>query len=113
MLSGKAIIIHLVAGWTKKIFLYKKNYFSEPCTRTKKKVKVELYFSNYATKSNLKGQQLLIHENLKKKVDLASFKSHVDKLDNGKLETTPADLSKLHNVVKSDAVKKTVYNELV
>ena len=97
----------------KKDFYIKKNYFSEPCTRTKKKVKVELYFSNYATKSSLKGQQLLIHLNLEKKVGLASFKSHVDKLDNGKLETTPADLSKLHNVVKSGAVKKTVYNELV
>ena len=97
----------------KRYFYIKKNYFSEPCTRTKKKVKVELSFFNYATKYNLKGQQLLIHQNLQKKVDLASFKSHVDKLDNGKLETTPADLSKLHNVVKSDTVKKTVYNELV
>ena len=35
MLSGKAIII-------KKIFLYKKNYFSKPCTHIKNKVKVEL-----------------------------------------------------------------------
>ena len=89
------------------------SYYPEPDCHNRNKIKVELYFSNYATKSNLKGQQLLIHQNLQKKVDLASFKSHVDKLDNGKLETTPADLSKLHNVVKSDAVKKTVYNELV
>ena len=41
---------------------------------------------------------------------LNSLKSKVDKLDIGKLETTPADLSKLSNVVKNDVVKKTEYN---
>ena len=39
------------------------------------------------------------------------MKSKVDKLDVGKLETTPADLSKLSNVVKNDFVKKAGYNE--
>ena len=39
------------------------------------------------------------------------MKSKVDKLDTGKLETTPGDLSKLSNVVKNDVVKKTEYNE--
>ena len=39
------------------------------------------------------------------------MKSKVDKLDVGKLETTPADLSKLSNVVTNDFVKKTGYNE--
>ena len=34
-------------------------------------------------------------------------------MDIGKLETTPVDLSKLSNVVKSDAVEKSEYNELV
>ena len=41
------------------------------------------------------------------------MKSKVDKLDVGKLETTPVDLNKLSNVVKNDVVKKTEYNELV
>ena len=41
------------------------------------------------------------------------MKSKVDKLDTGKLETTPVDLSKLSNVVKNDVVKKTEYDELV
>ena len=41
---------------------------------------------------------------------LSSLKSKVDKLDIGKLETTPVDLSKLSNVVKNDVVKKTEYN---
>ena len=41
------------------------------------------------------------------------MKSKVDKLDIGKLETAPVDLSKQSNVVKNDVVKKTEYNELV
>ena len=41
------------------------------------------------------------------------MKSKVDKLGIGKLETTPFDSSKLSNVVKTDVVKKTEYNELV
>ena len=44
---------------------------------------------------------------------LSNLKSKVDKLDIGKLETTPVDLSKLSTVVKNDVVKKNEYNELV
>ena len=47
-----------------------------------------------------------------KKVDLVSLKSEIDKLDIGKLETTPIDLSRLSDVVKNEVVKKTEYNEL-
>ena len=45
--------------------------------------------------------------------NLSSLKSKVDKLEIGKLETTPADLSKLSNIVKNDVVKRTEYNKLV
>ena len=41
------------------------------------------------------------------------MKSKVDKLNIGKLETTPEDSSKLSNEVKNDVVKKTVHDELV
>ena len=41
------------------------------------------------------------------------MKSKIDKLDIGKLETTPVDLNKLSNVVKNYVVKKTAYIELV
>ena len=41
---------------------------------------------------------------------LSNLKNKVDKLDIGKLETTPVDLSKLSNLVKNDVVKKTEYN---
>ena len=79
-------------------------------------------------------QQVLIHQILLKRTDLANLKSDVekldidklknaasglsnlksslDKLDIGKLETTQADLI-LSNVVKSNVIKKTEYDELV
>ena len=41
---------------------------------------------------------------------LSNLKSKVDKLDIGKLEITPVDLSRLSNVVKNDVVKKDEYN---
>ena len=44
-----------------------------------------------------------------KKFDLASFKSRVDKVDIGKLETTSIDLNGLSDVVKNEVVKKTVF----
>ena len=44
---------------------------------------------------------------------MASLKSDVDELDIDKLKTVTDDLSKLTNVVKSDVVKKTVYDGLV
>ena len=44
------------------------------------------------------------------KTNLAALKSEVDKIDVDKLNTTPADLAKLSNLVKNDLVKKTDYN---
>ena len=51
---------------------------------------------------------MLIHQILLK-VHLAELKSEIDKLDIGKSETTPVDLSQLSDVVKNEVVKKTVY----
>ena len=45
------------------------------------------------------------------KTNLADLKTEVDKLDI--LELAPVDLSKLSDVVKTDVVKKTVYDKLV
>ena len=47
------------------------------------------------------------------KSNLNSLKTEVDKLDIDKLVLVPADLSKLSDVVKTDIVKKTVYDILV
>ena len=51
----------------------------------------------------------------RKKIEtnLAALKTEVDKIDTDKLKTVPADLAKLSNVVKNDAVKKTDYNTKV
>ena len=47
------------------------------------------------------------------KTNLATLKAKVDKLGIDKLVPVPTDLNKLRNVVKSDNVKKTMYDKLV
>ena len=49
-------------------------------------MKVELDLSNYATKTDLKNAAGIDKSSLAKKVDLASLKSNVDKLDIDKLK---------------------------
>ena len=58
-------------------------YFLEP-NSLRGKGKVELDLSDYATKTDLKMQQELIHD-LAKKIDLANLKSNADKLLKGLL----------------------------
>ena len=45
-------------------------------------------------------------------VDLASLKSEIDRLDIGKLETTPIDISKLSDVVKNEVQRLYLVNQL-
>ena len=75
-------------------------------------LKFELNLSNYETKSDLKNTTGIDTSNFANKSDLAGLKSEIDKLDIGKLETTPIDLSKLSDLVKNEVVKKTAYDEL-
>ena len=106
-------------------------YFTEPKS-FQRKVKVKLDLSNYATKADLINEAGVGTSNLAKKVDLASLKSNVDKLDTDKLKNVPTnsrhlkskietldvdklvpvfvDLSKLSDVVKNDVVRNDVYN---
>ena len=106
-------------------------YFPEPKS-SGGRVKVELYLSNYATKADLKNAAGVATSKFSKKIDsaslkfnvdkldidklknvpygLSSLKSKVDKLDIGKLETSLVDFCKLGNVVKNDVVKETEYN---
>ena len=51
--------------------------------------------SSYATKAHLKGAVGVDTSNLAAKSDLASLKAKVDKIDIGKSNTIPVDLSKL------------------
>ena len=47
------------------------------------------------------------------KTNLAGLKTEVDKIDVGKLKTTPIDSDRLSNIVKNYVVKKTDYNTKV
>ena len=109
-------------------------YFLKPKS-LRANVKVELDLSNYAAKAELKNTTGVDTPDFAEKTDLAhlksgvdkldidklknepnnlsNLKSKIDKLDIGKLETTPVNLSKVSNVVKTDVVKKTEYDELV
>ena len=69
-------------------------YFPEPKSLGGK-VKVELDLSNYATKADLKNATGVDTSKFAKKVDLASLKSEVDKLDIDKLEKVPTCLNSL------------------
>ena len=106
-------------------------YFPEPKS-SGGRVKVALNLSNYAIKAKLKNATDVDASKFAKKVELASLKSNVDKLDIDKLKNVPTglsslkrkvdkldvdklvpvpvDLSKLSDVVKNDVVKKDVYN---
>ena len=56
---------------------------------------------------------MLILSSFALKSNLANLKTEEDKLDIDKLTPVPNDLAKLSNVVKTDVVKKTVYDKLV
>ena len=93
-------------------------------------MKVELDLSNYGTKADLKNVTGVDTSKFTKKLDLANLRSDVDKVGIDKLKNVPtnssnlknqvdkldvdklvpADLSELSDVVKSDVVKKDVYN---
>ena len=64
-------------------------------------VKIELDLSYYARKSDLKNTTGVDRSKFSKKVDLASLKVRIGKLDIDKLETTQFDCNKLSDVVKN------------
>ena len=70
------------------------SYFP-PYSYSKNKIEVELDFSNYATKSDLKNATGADTSQFFKKDDLANLKSEVDKLDIDKLAELDADKLKL------------------
>ena len=86
---------------------------TRPCTRSKSKIKVEFYLSNYAKKLDLKSATGVFTLKFGQKTDLDSLKSDFDRSEIDKLETSPVDLSELSNVVKNEVVKKDVNDKLV
>ena len=88
-------------------------FYPKPYKPFGKGIKVKVYLSNYAAKTDLKNVAHVDTSSFALKTNLANLKTEVDKLDIDKLVPVPTDLSKLSNVVKNDVVKKTVYNKLV
>ena len=69
--------------------------------------------SNYATKADIKNITHVDTSSFVLKTNLANLKTEVVKLDIDKLAPVPVDFSKLSVAVKSDVVKRTVYDKLV
>ena len=83
-----------------------------PYRSSSNNIKVELDLSNYSTKDDVKNITHIDVSSYATKTNLTALKTEVDKIDVGKLKTTPTDLAKLSNVVKNVVVKKTTYNTL-
>ena len=71
-------------------------------------VKIELDFSNYKIKADLKNGTGVNTSKFVEKVDLASLKFDVDKLDIYKLKTVPSNFSNLRSKVDKLDVDKLV-----
>ena len=84
-----------------------------PYKSSSNSIKVELDLTNYATKTDLKSITHVDVSSFASKTNLAGLKTEVDKIDVGKLKTTPIDSDRLSNLVKNYVVKKTDYNTKV
>ena len=88
-------------------------YFPKPYEPFGGDINIKVDLSNYANKTDLKNISHIDVSSYALKLNLASLKPEVDKVDFDKLMSVPIDLAKLSNVVKNDVVKKTEYNKLV
>ena len=87
-------------------------YFPKPFRSFGGNINVKVDLSNYSTKADIKNTSHVDTLSFALKTNLGSLKTEVHKLDIDKLAPVPVDLSKLSDVVKSDVVKKTVYEKL-
>ena len=71
-------------------------------------MKIELDLSNYGTKSDLRNAAGVDTSKFAKKVDLASLKSNVDKLDIDKLKNVQSSLNNLKSKVDKLDIDKLV-----
>ena len=88
-------------------------YFPKPYEPVGGDINVKVDLSYYAKKTDLKNILHIGVSSYALKTNLAILKTEVDKLDIDKLTPVPNDLAKLSNVIKSDVVKKTEYDNLV
>ena len=106
MSNGKDVIIHLIVGLIKRPCIKTSQYFPKPFRSFGGNINVKVDLSNYATKTELKNVTHIDTSGFALKINLASLKTEVNKLDIDKLAPVPVDLSKLNDVVKNDVVKK-------
>ena len=78
-------------------------YFPKPFRSFGGNINVKVDLLNYATKTDLKNVDT---SRFALKINLASLKTEVDKLDIDKLAQIPVDLSTLSDAVKNNVVKK-------
>ena len=90
-----------------------RQYFPKPYEPFGGDINVKVDLSNYATKTDLKNITHVAASSFALKINLASLKTELDKLGISKLVPVPVDLSKLSDLVKSDVVKKAVYDQVV
>ena len=69
--------------------------------------------SNYTTETDMKNILHVDTSSFALKLNLASLKTEVDKLDIDKLVPVPVDLSELSDVVKMIMFQKCIYDKLV
>ena len=81
-------------------------YFPKPYEPFGGDINVKVDLSNYATKTDIKNILHINTSSFALKLNLASLKTEVDKLDIDKLMPVAVDLNKLSDVVKNDVVKK-------
>ena len=87
-------------------------YFPKPFISFGGNINVKVDLSNCSAKADIKNTSHVDTLSFALKTNLGSLKTEVHKLDIDKLAPVPVDLSKLSDVVKSDVVKKTVYEKL-
>ena len=88
-------------------------YFPKPYEPFGGDINVKVDLSNYATKADIKNISHVDTSSFALKTNLASLKTEVDELDIDKLVPAPVDLGKLSDVVKTDVVKKDVYDKFI
>ena len=86
--------------------------FPKPFRIFGRKINVKVDLLNYTTKADLKTVTHVDTSSFALKINLASLKTEVDKLDINKLVLVPVDLSKLSDIIRNDVVKKAIYDKL-
>ena len=106
MSNGNVIMVYLIVGLIKKTLYKNDSILSEILEEI---LMLKMIFQIMQQKMILTHADTAI---CALKLNIASLKAEVDKLDINKLVPVPVDLRKLSDVDKNDVAKKAVYNKL-